>query len=48
MWSKIKACLRKLKAKTKETLEAAIKQAFESIEISDIFGWFKENGYSTQ
>ena len=48
MWSKVKAYLRKAKAWTKELLEAAIAKAFDSITKSDIWGWFKENGYGKQ
>ena len=47
MWSKMKAHLRKVKARTKELLEIAIAEALEHITISDIMGWFNENGYST-
>jgi len=47
MWSKMKAHLRKVKARTKELLEIAIAEALEHITTSDIMGWFNENGYST-
>lgn len=46
MWSKIKSYLRKIKARTNETLFDAISEAFSTIEISDILGWFREAGYS--
>jgi transposase len=46
MWSKIKACLRKMKTRTKEALEKALKEALECITKSDIAAWFKEYGYS--
>lgn len=46
MWSKIKAYLRKVKARTKELLEKAIVEALNSITTSDILGWFAECGYS--
>jgi transposase len=46
MWSKIKAYLRKAKARTKAMLEVAIAQALNSVTISDILAWFAENGYS--
>jgi transposase len=45
MWSKIKAYLRKAKARTKLLLEAAIVKALNSITMSDILAWFAENGY---
>jgi transposase len=46
MWSKIKAYLRKVKAKTKALLEVAIAQALKCITVSDIHAWFTKNGYS--
>ena len=46
MWSKMKAYLRKVKAKTKETLEAAIAEAIGHVTTSDILAWFDKNGYS--
>ena len=46
MWSKIKAYLRKVKARTKELLEKAIAQALDCITKSDILGWFEKYGYS--
>jgi transposase len=45
MWSKIKAILRKLKARTAETLEDALFQALNSVTYSDIAGWFEHHGY---
>jgi len=48
MWSKIKAYLRKEKARTKTALEIAIAEALNSITVSDIVAWFEENGYSKQ
>ena len=45
MWSKIKAYLRKAKARTKELLEKAMEIALNSITVVDILGWFAENGY---
>ena len=45
MRSKIKACLRKLKARTKEALEQALVEALDSISRKDILGWFAEHGY---
>lgn len=46
MWSKIKAYLRMLKARTVDTLLAAIPDAFACVSISDIAGWFDACGYS--
>jgi transposase len=47
MWSKMKAYLRKIKARTEELLESAIADALGHITTSDILAWFAENGYST-
>jgi transposase len=38
MWSKVKAYLRKVKARTKELLETAIDDALNLISVSDILG----------
>ena len=46
MWSKMKAYLRKVKARTKDMLQEEIAAALESITVSDILAWFAENGYS--
>lgn len=46
MWSKIKAWLRKAKARTYDALVEAIEQALESVTTSDIQGWFTHCGYS--
>ena len=48
MWSKMKASLRKAKARTKVLLQVAIAEALSSITISDILAWFAENGYGIQ
>jgi transposase len=48
MWSKIKAHLRKTKARTRELLDDAIAKALYLVSPSDIFAWFHENGYSIQ
>lgn len=45
-FSKIKDFLRKISARTKEGLEQALTQAFQSITLSDIRGWFKHAGYA--
>lgn len=48
MWSKIKAYLRKVKARKPEALFNAISDSLETIMQSDISGWFIHSGYSTQ
>lgn len=45
MWSKIKAHLRKAKARTWEALVAAIKAALEEVSASDARNWFTSCGY---
>ena len=44
-WSKIKAALRAAKARTREALEEAIKQAIATVTESDARAWFKHCGY---
>ena len=44
-WSKIKTALRAAKARTREALEAAIKQAIATVSESDARAWFKHCGY---
>lgn len=45
MWSKIKALLRNWKTDTPELLHSVIPDAFSSISVSDISGWFTASGY---
>lgn len=45
MWSKIKAILRKIEARTSQQLEEAIKIALEKITPLDAKNWFKSCGY---
>ena len=45
MWSKIKALLRNWKTDTPELLHSVIRDAFSSISVSDISGWFTASGY---
>ena len=45
MWSKVKAILRKLKARTEEELILAIAKALERVTPQDVMGWFKSCGY---
>jgi len=47
LWSKVKAVLRKLKARTFEELQSALKAALDSITLGDIKNWFKHYGYKT-
>jgi len=44
-WSKIKAFLRKVKARTLDTLIQAIGDALKTITHQDAAGWFKSCGY---
>jgi transposase len=46
-WSKIKSTLRKLKARTTDALNAALKIALDSLSESDCLNWFMHAGYST-
>jgi len=45
-WSKIKTFLRAAKARTRERLDEAIKQAFATITEADARAWFKHCGYA--
>jgi transposase len=45
MWSKIKAYLRKAKARSSRALLRAIGQAFRTITAPDAAGWFQHCGY---
>jgi transposase len=47
-WSKIKTALRAAKARTREALERAIKQAIATVSESDARAWFKHCGYVLQ
>ena len=44
-WSKLKAILRKAKARSREALDEALTQAIERITQSDAKGWFNLCGY---
>ena len=48
LWSKIKAILRRLKARTQEKLEDALNYALRCVTLKDISNWFKYDGYSLQ
>ena len=47
MWSKMKAVLRKLKARTTEELDAAIAYALDHVTAQDASGWFASCGYQS-
>ena len=47
-WSKIKTYLRKAKARTREALELALKQALATITESDALSWFVHCGYAVR
>jgi transposase len=44
-WSKMKSVLRKIKPRTFEEIETAMKTALESFTLSDLNGWFIHDGY---
>ena len=44
-WSKLKAHLRKVAARTTETLDAAIGQGLRAVSASDARGFFEHCGY---
>lgn len=45
-WSKMKSMLRKLKARTVDEMQKAMKIALDCFTKSDIKNWFKHSGYS--
>ncbi len=45
-WSKIKTYLRAAKARTREALEKALKEALRLVSAKDAIGWFASCGYS--
>lgn len=45
MWSKMKTLLRNWKTDTPELLHSVIPDAFSSVSVSDISGWFTASGY---
>lgn len=46
MWSKVKAFLRKVKARSQEDLYVAIGEALKTVEPQDAEGWFLSCGYT--
>jgi len=47
-WSKLKALLRRIGARTLRTLAAAVKQSSSEISTTDLNGWFRHCGYLAQ
>lgn len=47
-WSKVKAILKKLKARTHDALEAAVAKAMKIVTAQDAIGWFCHCGYEAQ
>lgn len=45
-WSKIKTYLRAAKARTREALEEALKEALTAVTAADAAGWFTSCGYT--
>jgi len=45
MWSKVKAYLKKVKARTQAELDKAIAEALQTITVSDCLNWFRHCGY---
>jgi len=46
MWSKVKTTLRRLEARTRESLQEAIGQALAEITPQDTLNWFAHCGYT--
>lgn len=44
-WSKVKALLRRAKARSREALDVAIATAMDLVTPSDVAGWFGHSGY---
>lgn len=44
-WSKVKEFLRSQETRTYSDLDKAITEAFETVSLNDIFGWFQHCGY---
>lgn len=45
-WSKLKAILRRVKARTRDALDDALKQSIGGITEADASGWFRHCGYA--
>ncbi|MDB5868120.1 MAG: tnpF1 [Polaromonas sp.] len=46
--SKLKTCLRAIKARTREALDTALSYVIDTVTPSDAKGWFKHCGYAFQ
>jgi hypothetical protein len=46
IWSKVKAHLRKTKARIKQSLDDAIAKALDLVSAMDISGWFSKDEYN--
>jgi hypothetical protein len=44
LWSKVKAYLRRVAARSKDSLYGALGEAMESVTPRDIIGWFQHAG----
>ena len=44
-WSKLKTCLRAIKARTRDALDEALSYVIETVTASDAKGWFSHCGY---
>jgi transposase len=47
-WSQLKTALRAAKARTRETLETAIRKALETVTVTDAWNWFRHCRYALQ
>jgi transposase len=47
-WSKLKAILRKVGARTLRTLAAAVSYSTSRVSLGDLAGWFRHCGYANQ
>ncbi len=45
LWSKVKAILRKFRARSLDTLDSAIRSALSQTSAGDCVGWFRSAGY---
>ena len=46
-WSKMKACIRGIGARTYDKLDSAIAWAMDQVSSSDVLGWAKHCGYAS-
>lgn len=47
-WSKLKTCLRGMKARTRKALDRALAHAIDTVTASDARSWFAHCGYALQ